>query len=250
MSRANLEKLWERADHTDKADGMRAYIKYHDLMSAIGNHYGVDVDRTTAAFCALSPNNDYWGNLRSLVTMLYYFKHRWDLSGATVTTYKAAAKRAALYLNEDALFMDHAKGQKTRAFYENISDPTKWGPVTVDGHMAAAYCDQPWTMREAGPWLTRVRYREVERTIQDMAHDLRMLPHQVQAVLWFTRKRVRGVVYDPQMDMLNVTKEGQRVTFDPRHIPIYKPDLNKGLRIAKPPRDTHTQDANTIAMEF
>lgn len=161
MSRANLEKLWERADHTDKADGMRAYIKYHDLMSAIGNHYGVDVERTTAA-----------------------------------------------------------------------------------------YCDKPWTMKEAGPWLTRVRYREVERTIQDMAHDLRMLPHQVQAVLWFTRKRVRGVVYDPQMDMLNVTKEGQRVTFDPRHIPIYKPDLNKGLRIAKSPRDTHTQDANTIAMEF
>lgn len=230
MSWENLEKLWDRADRKDKADGAKAYIRYHDLMRAIGDHYGVDVERTTAAFCALSPNNDYWGNLRSLVTMLDYFRRGLDLSGATVSTYKAARTRAAMYLNEDAVFLEHAQGLKTRAFYENISDPTKWGPVTVDGHMAAAYCDKPWTMKEAGPWLTRTRYRVVEGVIQDMAHDLRMLPHQVQATLWFARKRVRGVVYDPQMDLLTGTTEGQRVTFEPHHIPPYKRQPDTPLR--------------------
>jgi hypothetical protein len=210
-----------------------AYLRYHNLMHGIGRKYGVDVERVTAAFCALSPNNDYLGNLRSLVSMLTYYQRGENPADATVSTYKAAAKRAALYLC-GIPFLGHAKGQKTRAFYQNISEPTLWGPVTVDGHMIGAYLDEPLTMKDAQGWLTKRRYVEVAMHIQDMAADLRVMPHQVQATIWFARKRRLGVVYTPQMDLLS-PGEGQRTTYDPDELHPYPP------KVAKPLRQTDTQ---------
>jgi hypothetical protein len=44
-------------------------------------------------------------------------------------------------------------------------------------------------------------YRVVMRDIKLVAEEFGILPCQMQAVLWFTRKRVLNIVYDPQYDM-------------------------------------------------
>ena len=218
----NLTKLFGQADEIDKVDGCKAYIRYHDLLRSIADYYETDFLKTCAAFCALSPNNDYVGNLRSLVTLLDLKQRGEDMYRGTVSTYKHCRDRAITYLTGEADYLSTVRGQKITAFYHNITDPTLWGPVTVDGHIVAAYIGNPdMKMKEAVHWLTRTRYVEVERCIQELASQQRLMPHQVQAILWFTRKRTLGIKYSNQMDMLGPPGQGQRVTFDLDHIKPY-----------------------------
>lgn len=52
---ANLLSMYGKADTHDIADGLKAYIRYHDQMHALAVHYGFKFEDTVAAFCALSP---------------------------------------------------------------------------------------------------------------------------------------------------------------------------------------------------
>lgn len=65
-----LSALLAQADSTDRKDGARAYAAYRTVLQRFADHYGAPLDRTVAAFAALSPNNDYHGNLRSLSSVL------------------------------------------------------------------------------------------------------------------------------------------------------------------------------------
>lgn len=219
----HLEKLFAAADKFDVSDGMKAYLRYHDLMAQIAAYYDQqhNLDGVVAAFCALSPNNDYKGNLRSLVTMLYAMKAWGDPEMATVSTYKACRTRAAMYLR-GVKFMSHAKGLKTRAFYQNISDPTMMEPVTVDGHMVLAYFGKTGTMKDAQKLLSVSVYREIAEAVRNMARDRGIIPHQMQAILWMARKRIQQVVYDPQFDLLAGADDGaQKTMFKPSEIKPY-----------------------------
>lgn len=214
----NLEKLLELADVHDREDGMRAYLRYHDLMRDIATHYGEDFRGVVGAFAALSPNNDYVGNLRSLVTLLVakakgqgsIMRELDAMRSVNVSTYRHCRNRAILYLTGTG-FLDHAKGLKIRSFYRNIVDPTEWGPVTIDGHMAAAFRDSDGTVKDAK--VNRSQYLEIATAIRFLAAQNELIPHQMQATLWYTRKRVKNVKYDPQLDLLSIGDGAQKTMF-------------------------------------
>lgn len=210
----NLRAMYAKADKFDHEDGRRAYIRYHDLLHTIATHYGFGFEATVAAFCALSPNNDYLGNLRSLVSMLAAK----DPAQATVSTYGHCKERAVLYL-AGVPFLEHAKGPKIRAFYQNIVDPTAWLPVTVDGHIVAAYRDQDLVMKDA--LVGALEYKIIAETIRELASDNTLLPNQMQAVIWFTRKRVKQIKYDPQLDLLSLDGGAQKTVFKVHEIKPY-----------------------------
>ena len=73
MSEANIMMVWERADAIDRYEGIMAYQRYNATMQEIGAAFCFSLESVVGAFCALSPNNDYIGNLRSLVTLLSGF---------------------------------------------------------------------------------------------------------------------------------------------------------------------------------
>lgn len=197
----NLRALYDRSDALDRSDGRKAYLRYHDLLRDLAAYYGADFEGTVAAFCALSPNNDYLGNLRSLVSMLVYRRDGKDPNEATISTYKHCRTRAAYYLSGEWRFLDHAKGLKTRSFYQNIVDPLDPEPITVDGHMICAWIGRDMTMTEAQQELNRTVYREIAQGIRDLAREEHMVGQQMQAVLWFARKRLRGIKYDAQLQL-------------------------------------------------
>ena len=148
MSVANLSKLYALADDIDRREGRLAYARYNALMRSIAEAYNSDLLRVTAAFAALSPNNDYLGNLRSLVSILVGMRECIPLDRITVSTYEACRDRAYSYLIGDADFWTTVKGPKIRAFYRNIIRPADTDYVTIDGHMAAAYAGNSGTMKE------------------------------------------------------------------------------------------------------
>ncbi len=199
MTYANLKAMYGRADDVDRREGALAYPRYNALLGEIARHYDFEMEQTVAAFAALSPNNDYYGNLRSLVSLLAGIRQNKTCDEITVSTYKACRNRAYGYATGTVSFPKTVKGPKIRAFYFNILDPNDKRHVTIDGHMAAAYRANAGTMKEN---LVKPReYEQIARAVRRLAYRNGLLPNQMQAILWFTRKRLLNVIYDGQYDL-------------------------------------------------
>lgn len=192
--------MFKRADADDLAEGLLAYERYHELMCQIAERYHVTLPRVVAAFVSLSPNNDYFGNLRSLISVLDGHRAGVPVSDITVSTYKHCRDRAFAYVRGDAEFVKRTTGLKVLNFYHNVLNPRDNRWVTIDGHMVAAYRAQNLTMKQA--IIKRKReYHDIASSVKRLAFRELMLPCQYQAVIWFTRKRILNVKYNGQRDL-------------------------------------------------
>lgn len=192
MSVDNILSVYSRADRIDLDEGMHAYVRYHESLKYYARFYSVKMPHVIGAFAALSPNNDYIKNLRSLVTLLEGMRRGAQVHGCTVSTYKACRDRAWCFLHGKD-FLETTVGKKTRNFYLNILNPYDYEPVTIDGHMACVYVGRRMTMKEVVR--SRFKYDEVAQAVRQAAYDIGILPNQLQATLWFTWKRINNVLY-------------------------------------------------------
>lgn len=219
----NLMLLWTKADAIDRDIGKRAYNNYRWTLSMFQVRYPeCDFNSIVAAFVALSPNNDYLGNLRSLASLLDGRRKGLAPDRITVSTYKHCRDRAYRYIIGDPF---NAKGPKILNFYKNILDPIDPDPVTVDGHMVAAWRGQDGaTMKDSK--VTRTEYKDVAADIRLMASVLGLVPCQVQATLWFARKRTLRIRYDPQLKLDRPQDDPWWGTVvDPVHVLPFRPSL-------------------------
>jgi hypothetical protein len=199
VTEAKLRWMFDQADAVDIQEGLLAYTRYNLVMTSLSTRYGVSLPRVVAAFCATSPNNDYVGNLRSTLTLLDAHQRGIPFEQVQISTYRHCGQRAMRYIDGSSSFLDEAKGQKIRAFYHNIVDPEDRRFVTVDGHMVAAWRGQRLTMKEAIP--RRDEFANISIATKSIAFNQFMLPCQVQAIIWFARKRIYNVRYDGQLDL-------------------------------------------------
>lgn len=230
----NLHRLWRQRDDTDHQEGLVAYIRYRGVMETFARYYGFSVEDTTSAFVALSPNNDYHGNLRSLASVLCGVKHGWHPEAMTVSTYKACRNRAVSYLTGEADFLSTVKGPKIRAFRDNILNPLTSDEVTVDGHMVGAWYGESMTMKEAAALLkSKAHYDTIARGIAALARQYEIRPCAAQAILWLTRKRILNVKYDAQLSLFQDRNDIWKTVCRPEDFPPYKtPDteiINAGI---------------------
>jgi hypothetical protein len=195
----NLRTLYNKADAIDRLDGCLAYESYHKVIQSFADHYGFPFEATLATFVALSPSNDYFGNLRSLASVLQGVKAGHTAEDITVSTWNHCRNRAVLYAEAKRDFLSTVRGLKIRSFYMNILDPTDPKPVTVDGHISAAWQGRDdLTMKEA---LVRpTHYEVIAADVRRLAKQEGLLPNQMQAILWLTRKRVLRIKFDAQFD--------------------------------------------------
>lgn len=202
MSKQNLKAMFERADAIDMREGLLAYQRYHQVMSDISLKFGSPIELVIAAFVALSPNNDYVSNLRSLVSVVTGIKNGLPLKDIKVSTYKHCRDRAFSYLKGEVDFISQVKGPKIINFYHNVlrPDDNRW--VTVDGHICAAWRGKNLTMKEAIVRNKR-EYDNIAGAIKQLAFEQFMLPNQYQAVLWFTRKRIFNIKAKLQLGLFS-----------------------------------------------
>lgn len=185
---SNLLRVWDQSDFTDYTEGMLAYSRYLSTLSRLARRYSHPIESVVGAFAAMSPNNDYMGNLRSVVSLLQ--------GSERTTSYSACRRRAQRCLRGED-FLSFTRGPKTRAFFQNIMDPYDDWPVTVDGHAYCAWVGRRMTMK-AVVYLG-FPYEQVADGFRQAAAVTGVLPCQFQAVLWFTWKRIHNIVYRPQM---------------------------------------------------
>lgn len=217
-----FDALWARASTEEISEGRAAYPRYRSTLQEFANFYGFGFVPVVEAFAALSPNNDYHGNLRSLASCLSGVRDGLTAEQITVTTYRACAVRAMGYLRGDVSFLDTVRGPKIRAFRHNILYPATSTFATVDGHMIAAWHNrEDMTMKAAASALRgAVTYDRIAADLRAHARRVGLPTPAAQAVLWIARRRILGLHNTDQTDLFH-TGDAARAAVHPRDFTPY-----------------------------
>jgi len=202
----NLEGFLSRVvTSADLVAGRAAYPAYNKTLRGLAARYSAPFVPTVEAFAALSPNNDYLGNLRSAASLLEARELGLGFEACTITTYRACGSRAWGYLVGDVSFLDTVRGAKIRAFRHNILYPDTSRAVTVDGHMIAIAAGERLTMKEAAAFLAKTPrlYQRIEDDVRRLARGYRLPIPALQASLWTARKRSLGIVFSDQLRLFD-----------------------------------------------
>lgn len=192
--RDNILRVLNLVDSIDREEGLIVYSRYHQVLKSVALQYGVRFEWVVAAFVSLSPNNDYVGTLRSLVSCL-------QNENPTVSTYKHRADAALRFLVGEP-FVTPKRGKKILNFYLNITDPTNSQAITIDGHMMNVWKGgTPRPMKES---LVGRRYEEIADDFRSVARENNLLPSQLQGMLWFTWKRINRIKAVHQLDLYQI----------------------------------------------
>lgn len=226
---ANLKRAWERVEPMDIEMGEHAYRIYHETLRNFAEFYGVGFVPTVEAFVALSPNNDYHGNLRSLAAVLFANstgrpignKASSDPNVLMVSTYTQCGHRALSYIKGEVSFMDTVRGEKIRSFRDNILYVNNSRRITVDGHMIAICVEKDMTMREANFEIRKVGgYHFLERVCLQLSRSTKFSPCATQAILWTSRKRIKDIKFSTQSSLFGKNTAWDRALV-PQDYPPY-----------------------------
>lgn len=161
--------------------GKNWYFEVNDYCKTLSEIYNVPLIKVAGIMSALSPNNTFKSNVKSLEKFLK------TKGNCKVTCFNSQKNKAIKILNtnnhnyNDILEL-LGKGLKTRAFFCNIYQPHKSIKVTVD-RWAHRWGEQKGIV-PSGKVLTNKRYNEIQKAMQEYAGELNILPHQFQAIAW------------------------------------------------------------------
>ena len=196
MSVDNLLIVYEKATPEDTREALDSYFKYNRMVTTMAAKYGYSASVGAALFAALSPNNDYFGNIRDVDKML-----RAAAAGNTIDSFNVSTyghnKHKAWAIVHGAEPLDLIEAKKTRNFYLSILDPTNPQPVCVDGHMYNC-----WRNERAGLVGLRTHpklYDEVADGVRQLAREVGIIPSQMQSILWVTHRRRYNILNSAQM---------------------------------------------------
>jgi hypothetical protein len=193
----NIYAVFRQADEIDRREGMLAYSRYNTVCHRLADHYGYTFEEVVAVFAATSPNSDYKGNLRSTATILQAYKAGVPHQDINIATYRACLIRAYSYL-DGVSFLYTVTGDKIFNFYWNIVNPENPFPVTIDGHAVNMYRNQVNRLNDVEARITHKQYQAIADDFKKVARKEKMLPNQLQAITWFTWKRINNIIYKPQ----------------------------------------------------
>ena len=203
--RNNLVKIWEQASQQDIDVALASYPKYRQITGDVATKYGFPTLIGAAVFVALSPNNDYWGNLRDTDTLLAATAAGIKLEDFHVSTY-GNNKRKAWLIAHGGDPNELIVALKTSNFFHNIADPTDPRYVTIDGHMHNIWFGKRVPIQSKNPEARVVKvdnqlYYTIANGIKAFAIDHGLIPCQMQGVLWQTWRRIHAIRTPAQLEM-------------------------------------------------
>jgi hypothetical protein len=173
MAVLNILKVYQQAEHADKAHGMGWYPYANFIARTYASEFGITIEQAAGIISALSPNNKWERNLMDA----YYLIQD---PGVKVCTFNSN-KSKALAILDGANPLDVLRGRKTFNFYMNILDPYNPDFVTIDFHAYNIFKGGRETKS-----LTPKLYGEVSNAYIETAKELCILPNQLQAITWVT----------------------------------------------------------------
>jgi hypothetical protein len=135
----NLIKVFDFADKEDIKIAECAWTKMNKLTADIAEKHDFHPRIGAAVFAALSPNNDFKGNLRDTDRLLLSARKGLGIDDFKVSTYGNNKRKAWRIAHGGEEPLDLIVFPKTRSFFMNVHNPLDPLPVTVDGHMLNAW---------------------------------------------------------------------------------------------------------------
>lgn len=200
--RTSLFNVWTQISDWDRTVAINSYLKYHDMAYLSAAQFGFPGYVGAAVFSALSPNNDYHGNLRDMRNLLSAASDGRKYHQFTVSTY-GNNKMKAWRIVHGADPLELIVASKTRSFYLNINNPLDPQPVTIDGHMVNIWRGKRENLVGLRG-ITPKTYEQVAQAVRDFAREVGLIPNQVQALLWQTWRRIHGIQTSPQTQLWDV----------------------------------------------
>lgn len=209
MSAENLYRTYEKAIPSEREEAIASYHRYHLICSTIAQRHGYPVAVACAVFSALSPNNEYHGNIRDLELVLVNERAGNGIDDFRVQTY-GQNKRKAWAIAKGGSIPELIVARKTWSFFNNVFTPDSPDHVTVDGHMYWCWAGRAGTVKglrgrvrtasglQGTPSLGGKLYAEIAGDVKGLAFALGLVPCQLQAILWITWKRIHRRAYDSQ----------------------------------------------------
>src|ERR1700679_431044 len=189
--------VYSLATKEELRNGATAYRGYHQTMCNFSEAYGFSIRQVAGVFAALSPVNDYLGNLRSMKSMLDGVRDKLPVEAITVTTTHRNRKNAfEIAHGANPAFV--LKGRKTWNFFNNIAYPDDADFVTIDRHALSALLGH----RSMDGRVTD--YDAVARDYKRAAQLKGVLPNVLQSSCWFAYKRLMRIVYDDHPDFFYI----------------------------------------------
>lgn len=163
---------WGNADANTMRTGLTWYEKAYNEAILLSQVFDVSLEKVVGVISALSPRNKWARNLSDT----------WDLLDAPsmstkVSTFNGQKEKALKILESDGkpeTILGILNGEKTVNFFINILFYKHSEEVTVD----------VWAYRSVGLEPKQSNYSAVESAYKNVAEQLNLRPHQVQAVVW------------------------------------------------------------------
>ena len=205
MEYENLEAVWVKASPADIEAAKASYRRYQTITTAIAEKYGFGSRVGAGVFAALSPNNDYHGNLRDTNSLLAAAGTGKGIDDFSVSTY-GPNKRKAWRIAKGEDPADLIIALKTRNFFHNIVDPESPNWVTIDGHMFNVYHGkrrpiQSHNNKDRVVKVTAKDYVIIAQAIKTFAMEKGLIPCQMQGVLWITWRRIHRILTPAQQEL-------------------------------------------------
>ncbi len=176
---ALILKHYNSASNEQLKDGETWYERAYNEALLLSQVFEIPLPKVVGIISALSPNNKWKRNLKDAWNLL-----ETPLITTKCCTYTKQRQKALDILNgsgREAEILDILNGTKTRNFFTNILYYKDSQSVTVD----------TWAYRSVDLEPKMKHYVDIQTAYQNVAKQLNLVPHQLQAVVWGV---VRGSV--------------------------------------------------------
>ena len=186
----NLMKIFHQATADELTSGMVWYREANEEADRLSVENDLTIRQTSAIIAAVSPGLRWEHNVECAERIIRKEK----LDGLGIRWYDGVkkAKRILRGHNPDVVL----KGNKVRAFYACILNPSNETSVCVDGHAYAVWRGRRIALDDVPPITDRL-YSRIASDYCIVARQLQLSPCQLQAICWCVWRRIHGVVSRP-----------------------------------------------------
>jgi hypothetical protein len=169
--KAKIYELIAKLDETNYQSSLDWYYILHDYAANLAERNGLTLLQAAGIISALSPMVMFSTNLRDAER---FCATRSIANLATYTSQRMKALRIIGAKTEEEV-LAILGGNKTKAFFLNIYRPDTSLDCTID----------TWMLKMFGiKNITPKRYKEASAHLTEVALEMNLKPHQVQALVW------------------------------------------------------------------
>lgn len=183
---SNVLAVYNGASAHAMREGLSWYLDAHNVAANLSNTYGIPVWTVAGIIAALSPMNGWENNKRKAAQLI--IQGHGDGCGLRTNV----AKAEAIYNGADP--EDVLRGDKVRAFFATILDPTADIDPVIDRHAFDIAVGERTDEKRRGALSRKGVYAEFANVYREAAKVAGIGSAQMQAVTWVAWREALGII--------------------------------------------------------